>query len=133
LELVGLAEAIGALHRNQEQTTENREQYCARSGVVLCSLFLALSTLAMPATNFAALIADGQTPTALQAAALQYCAPVLGFHSFEEAMFTTTRNAFWLPGSLRHEFVYLSPAGRACHAGINHDHVVCLGQGATMN
>jgi len=43
-------------------------------------------------------------------------------------MFSTTRNAFWLPSSLRHEFVYLSPARRACHTGINarYDAGVCL-------
>lgn len=56
----------------------------------------------MSASDFAALIADSQTPAPSQPAALQYGTPILGLHSIQETMFTTTRNTFWLPSSLRH-------------------------------
>ncbi len=59
-------------------------------------------TLAMPATDLAALVADGQLPAALLAPPAQHSAAIFGLHTIEKTMLTTTGNALWLPGSLRH-------------------------------
>lgn len=58
--------------------------------------------LAMPTPDGPPLVADGQAPATTQPTPLEHIATILSIHSMQEAMFTTTRDAFWLPGSLRH-------------------------------
>jgi hypothetical protein len=106
LKLVGLAEAIGALHntKNREPRTENPIAYAIFWFLVRPQgiRFLDLPILAVTAADGAALVTDSQPPAPRQAATLQDRATVFSLHSREKAMLTTTWNAFWLPGSLWH-------------------------------
>lgn len=70
---------------------------------------LAKILLAMAAPDGTALFADREPPAAAQPAPLENRAAVLGLHSLKETMLTTTWDAFWLPGSLWHCRLYLSP------------------------
>jgi len=66
--------------------------------------------LALGALNGTTLIADGQTPAARQTTALQHVAPVLGFHTLQEAVLASAWNALWLPRSFGHGLT--SPSAR---------------------
>jgi len=58
--------------------------------------------LAMPTPDGSPLVADAQPPAATQPAPLEHITTILGVHSMQKAMLTTTWDAFWLPCSLRH-------------------------------
>jgi hypothetical protein len=118
--LIGPAQPIGAFHGARPMIL-NRVQGTGPQMIAPLSLYpvaACLRQLTMAAaTGVAALVADSELIAALQAAAAQHLAAVLGLHPGEETMLAPARDTLRLPCTLRHLYLLNSVGNASAFSG----------------